>query len=323
MDLPGIDTSLTALTSERIRSDRALADLQGQARREATDGAPVANDLAGLRRIAGQFEALFYNQLISSMRSTVPENQFWGQGSGTKIYQQLQDQALADRLADGGGLGIADLIVRQFQSSIPGSEQQATTVRKPPVDRARVLAAYDGQRFRPGADISRLVRLRRSAESLGGAAADSLDRYQHELMQASRQSGVDPALVLAVMVRESGGDPAAESPRGAQGLMQLMPGTARELGVADPRDPAQNLRGGAEYLARMLNRYDGDVDLALAAYNAGPGTVDRAGRSVPEYAETRDYIQAVKELAQRLGAQFGTVLDTGTPEQVVPEPTQR
>ena len=101
-------------------------------------------------------------------------------------------------------------------------------------------------------------------------------------------------------MQESGGDPAALSPKGALGLMQLMPGTALELGVEDPADPRQNLAGGSRYLAKMLDRFDGDLDLALAAYNAGPGNVDKAGGQVPAFAETRNYVRAVKERFDKL-----------------------
>jgi soluble lytic murein transglycosylase-like protein len=106
---------------------------------------------------------------------------------------------------------------------------------------------------------------------------------------ACAATGDDPALVKAVVANESGFNATATSPVGAQGLMQLMPGTAAELGVSDAYDPAQNVAGGARYLAQLLQRFNGDVPLALAAYNAGPDAVEH-GR-IP--AETRDYVRSV------------------------------
>jgi hypothetical protein len=109
---------------------------------------------------------------------------------------------------------------------------------------------------------------------------------------AARRHGLDPALVSAVVAVESGFQPQALSPKGAQGLMQLMPRTAREMGVADPFDAAANLDGGSRYLSSLVARYDGDLTRALAAYNAGMGAVARHG-GVPPYAETRRYVRKV------------------------------
>ncbi|MCM2256601.1 MAG: lytic transglycosylase domain-containing protein [Vicinamibacteria bacterium] len=119
--------------------------------------------------------------------------------------------------------------------------------------------------------------------------------------EVARRHGLDPALVLAVMGVESAFRPDAVSHKGAQGLMQLMPGTAKELGVADPLDPAQNVDGGARYLRDLLARYEGDVEMALAAYNAGPGAVARHG-GIPPYRETRDYVRKVLERYKREAA---------------------
>lgn len=123
-------------------------------------------------------------------------------------------------------------------------------------------------------------------------AANGIADFQRLVADAARRHGLDPALVMAVVGVESGFQPQAVSPKGARGLMQLMPGTARDLGVADPFDPAANLDGGSRYLSSLVARYDGDLAKALAAYNAGMGAVARHG-GVPPYAETRRYVGKV------------------------------
>jgi soluble lytic murein transglycosylase-like protein len=109
---------------------------------------------------------------------------------------------------------------------------------------------------------------------------------------AARTHGLPEALLQAVVETESGFDPAAVSPKGALGLMQLMPQTARALQVRDARDPADNIDGGARYLKELLSRFRNDLALALAAYNAGPGAVERSG-GIPRIAETQAYVPRV------------------------------
>ncbi|MFZ1222277.1 MAG: lytic transglycosylase domain-containing protein, partial [Dokdonella sp.] len=126
----------------------------------------------------------------------------------------------------------------------------------------------------------------------------NVDAYKSEVDLAASEFGVDAALLRAIIHAESAFNPMAISAKGAQGLMQLMPGTASDLGVADAFDAAQNIRGGAEYLARMLKDFDGDERLAAAAYNAGPGAV-RKYANVPPYAETQVYVERVATLRDR------------------------
>lgn len=127
-----------------------------------------------------------------------------------------------------------------------------------------------------------------------GAAPPTQDLRQL-LAAAARQEGVPPALLAAVVEQESGFDPKAVSPAGAKGLTQLMDGTARDLGVTDPFDPWQSLVGGARFLREMLDRYHGDPRLAAAAYNAGPGAVDKY-TGIPPYTETQTYVRRVLSL---------------------------
>jgi len=122
--------------------------------------------------------------------------------------------------------------------------------------------------------------------------------YAAEIRAAAAQHGVDEAIVRAIIHAESSFNPNARSRVGAQGLMQLMPPTARRFGVSDSYDPAQNIRGGVQYLAWLLKRYNGDLTLAAAGYNAGEGAVDRY-KGVPPYSETRRYVERVRVLAER------------------------
>jgi soluble lytic murein transglycosylase-like protein len=118
------------------------------------------------------------------------------------------------------------------------------------------------------------------------------NKYRTLVGDAARRYELDPNLLRAVIQQESGFNPNAVSNSGARGLMQLMPQTAAGLGVTNPLDPAQNVDGGARLLRQLIDRYGGRLDLALAAYNAGPGAVDKYG-GVPPYSETQDYVRNI------------------------------
>lgn len=135
--------------------------------------------------------------------------------------------------------------------------------------------------------------VRPQQKPLDGAAARRRDRFASTIDAEARRHGVDPDLVHAVIRAESAYNPSARSHAGACGLMQLMPATARRFGVRDIWEPAQNIRGGVTYLRFLLDRFEGDIRLVLAAYNAGEGAVVEYGNRIPPYRETRTYVRRV------------------------------
>ncbi len=147
--------------------------------------------------------------------------------------------------------------------------------------------------------IIKVDRVRPDApERAGGAAARggppaAIARYDGLIAEVAARHSLEPALIKAVIRAESNFDPHAISHKGAQGLMQLMPTTAARYGVADPFEPRANVEAGVRHLKMLLGLYDGDLRLALAAYNAGQPAVERYGRRVPPYPETQAYVQAV------------------------------
>jgi len=151
-------------------------------------------------------------------------------------------------------------------------------------DGTRAVATYGV------ATNSELRTTRRLPTSTRASLYDSL------IEEHAGNYAISPDLVRAVIQVESAFNARAVSPKGAMGLMQLMPATAAEHGVVDPFDPAENIRGGVAYLRELLDRYDNQVELALAAYNAGPGAVDKYGKQIPPYRETRDYVRRIKSV---------------------------
>jgi soluble lytic murein transglycosylase-like protein len=142
-----------------------------------------------------------------------------------------------------------------------------------------------------------------AAAAAPGKAVDWLARsakYDQAIAGAAKANTIQAALVRAVIVVESGFNPRAVSKRGAVGLMQLQPATARRYGVKDIYDPEQNIRAGTRYLSDLLTRFDSNLELALAAYNAGEEAVERYGRRIPPYAETLAYVPSVMRVYQRL-----------------------
>lgn len=197
-------------------------------------------------------------------------------GEFTKILQAVQSAGNTNAAREKTGKTLADYRLGAIAAS-PVRQARPEAVRAVETVRSAPVAAAGGTPFTPHAL---------------GAPTPEKNRIEKAIGRASDQYGVSPHLVRAVIQAESNFNPRAVSKAGARGLMQLMPATARELGVKDAFDIEQNISGGTKYLRRMLDLFGGDTEMALAAYNAGPGAVIRSGGRVP-YRETVAYVEKV------------------------------
>jgi soluble lytic murein transglycosylase-like protein len=190
--------------------------------------------------------------------------------------------------------------ISQIEAMMNGGAAQAAAPVATATTSSNLTSASNGASF-AGALASATGTADPSASALatpaaGASALPAGTPFAAQITASAKRNGIDPALLAGLIKQESGFNPHAGSSAGAQGLTQLMPGTARGLGVTNTFDPAQSIEGGARYLKQQLDRFGGDVARALAAYNAGPGAVQRYG-GVPPYAETQNYVRRVQAYA--------------------------
>jgi soluble lytic murein transglycosylase-like protein len=247
---------------------------------------------------AQQFQAMFTNELVKSMRSTIPQGEMTEASNGRQIFTSMLDQQYADQMSrQMAPTGLAMQIYKQMERDDGTAATKALTNPQSPafnpfVDFGNQAPAASGTDQGRASKAYRTLRSDSLANPSSVGARALPENIDKEVRAASRKHGVPVDLVRAVIMQESGGNPKAVSPAGARGLMQLMPKTAEYLGVKNSFDVRQNIEGGVKYLRQMLDRHDGDTKLALASYNAGPGTVKRFG-GIPPYAETRQYVASV------------------------------
>ena len=243
---------------------------------ENTARQPEENE--GLRKVAQEFEAIFTNYIMKTMRESVPKSGLMGESKDLEFFTGMMDTEVANRASKGRGTGLADIIYKQLV-------QRHGDLKELPNLRGKAALP-----FLPDQVNTRMYT--QVPRSDGVTVSVRLKRLDPIIQRAATEVGVDPALIRSVIAQESGGKPYAVSSRGAKGLMQLMGETAREMGVQNIFDPTQNVTGGTRYLKQLLYRYDNDLELSLAAYNAGPTAVDRY-QGVPPYKETQEYVNRV------------------------------
>jgi len=240
-----------------------------------------------LRKACQQFEALFLSHLLRSMRETAIQMGPNEQEAGAGLMSDLMDEHLAGAVASGGGFGLGRMLEESLTGTAVRNADPGTGRWPLPASR---LTIYGNPKEPVPTDTPNGFTVH----------SRSIDAYAHIVDRAAKKFDLDPDLLISVISQESDGRPDAVSSRGAKGLMQLMDETALEMGVKDPFDPEENILGGARYLRHLMDRWPGDLENALAAYNAGPSAVEKYG-GVPPYAETRNYVRRVLDSVQSAG----------------------
>ena len=253
------------------------------------------DDSVKLARVAVEFERMFAEIMVKEMRKTVGNGGLVERSTGEEIFTEMLDSEFAKKMVRNGKLGLAQVIIDQMSridNTIDASS--ALSALKEHNNNARAaqfgatnLRSFDNFRNNTGA-----FARNESQEICFDMFSPGVRQWSDIIAKASEEFGIDKFLIAAVIDTESSGRANAVSHAGASGLMQLMPGTAKDMGVADVFNPLQNVMGGTRYLREMLNRFGGDLKLALAAYNAGPGNVQRFG-GVPPFRETQNYISRI------------------------------
>ncbi len=236
---------------------------------------------ARMAQAARGFEAMFLNMLLKEMKTGIKNLEGDKENLatfGAETLEGYNDMQFADEMSKvGKGMGIAEMIYKQLTN---GDDLQAIT-------------KFDATTYDFKSEFNNAI----NSENIGGNFQDRLknriSQYDDVIMNASKEFGIDPKLIKAVIAAESAGKENAVSTAGAKGLMQIMDSTAGELGIENVFNPSENIYGGAKYLKSMIDRF-GDTDLGLAAYNAGASNVDKYG-GIPPFPETQSYVGKVKK----------------------------
>lgn len=255
MSIEALNTGQISILAQKVK----LADKINEIKVAKTTDTLSVEKKAQIENASRGFESIFVNMMLKEMRKSLENND---EGFGGETMMELADLQLSEQISNRGrGIGIAEMVYGQ----LTGGEQ----LPMKNVFNSNSLGFFDRAKSR-------------------------LENYNTFISGASEEFGIPEPLIKAIITAESAGKNDAISNAGAKGLMQLMDATAKDLGVKDSFNPKENIYGGTNYINQMLNKYNGDLNLALAAYNAGPGNVDKYN-GIPPFNETKNYVSKVLE----------------------------
>jgi len=283
MDISSLPGS-NPLNFESKALENRLRQLKEATSRETVD--------ENLRKVSKELEAIFIKQLLDTMQQTVPKDGLLGNSPGMDTWRDMFNEKLAQKICQQTPIGLAGMIYKELAKDLDQHREV------PPAEADTKPEKMDTAPLNKGG-VHQKVGESSSGGEKDSQGSGSISSFNDLIQKCASRYGLDPTLVAAVVIQESGDDPYAVSKAGAKGLMQLMPHTADSLGVENVFDPEQNIEGGTRYLRELLDGFQGDERLALAAYNAGPTAVRRYN-GVPPYPETQGYVKKVIALKNRL-----------------------
>lgn len=268
---------------------------------------------ARLQKAVHEFESMFVGYMLKSMRAGISKDEMFGDSFGGDMLEGVFDMELARQMSKNSNFGVGEMLYRKITGEkLPhAAPHTGAAAKAPPPSAGPALPASmdpDLPRTPSPAELAAPAKPAPldpgpvpvphhapapvSPRLVHGGIVRRMEPLDPIIQDAAEQHGVSSSLLKAVIASESAGDARAKSPRNAKGLMQLVDSTAADMGVQNVWDPRQNIFGGAKYLQQMLERFGGNLEQALASYNAGPAAVEKHG-GIPPYPETRAYISKV------------------------------
>jgi Rod binding domain-containing protein len=245
-----------------------------------------------LKAAAKDFEAVFMQYMLKSMQETekIDGQDDDGQGYGKDIMNGLFNTQLARYVTNNSNLGIGNMLYKQ----LTGEDMDSTDA-----DGTDAASKLLGNILSDDRIQQRVLQKIKAYSS--GSVLENVSKYSDIIDEAAGKYDVEPNLIKAVIAAESGGKADSLSTKNAKGLMQLVDGTAKEVGVNNVFDPHENIMGGTKYLKNLIDKFSGNIEMALASYNAGPDAVEQYG-GVPPFSETQNYVKRVKSYLQMFEA---------------------